>query len=40
MTNFSNGQVTRFVINPNAKLSQVLIHIRSGLANYNVYGYG
>ena len=40
MTNHSNGQVTRFVINPNAKLSQVLIRIRTGVTNYYVYGPG
>ena len=36
----NNGQVTRFVINPNAKLSQVLIRVRSGVTNYYVYGLG
>jgi len=40
MTNHSNGQVTRFVVNPNAKLSQVLIRIRPGVTNYYVYGLG
>ena len=36
----NNGQVTRFVVNPNAKLSQVLIRIRGGITNYYVYGLG
>jgi len=36
----NNGQVTRFVINPNAKLSQVLMRIRPGVTNYYVYGLG
>jgi len=36
----NNGQVTRFVINPNAKLSQVLLRIRPGVTNYYVYGLG
>ena len=36
----NNGQVTRFVINPNARLSQVLIRIRGGITNYYVYGLG
>jgi RHS repeat-associated protein len=40
MTNNTNSQVTRFVINPNAKLSQVLIRIRTGVTNYYVYGPG
>jgi len=36
----NNGQVTRFVINPNARLSQVLIRIRPGVTKYYVYGLG
>jgi len=40
MTNYSNGQVTRFVVNPNARLSQVLMRVRPGVANYYVYGLG
>jgi len=40
MTNLSNGQVTRFVFNPNARLSQVLMRIRPGVTNYYVYGLG
>ena len=40
MTNHSNGQVTRFLVNPNANLSQVLIRIRPGVTNYYVYGLG
>jgi len=40
MTNHSNGQVTRFVVNPNARLSQVLMRVRPGVTNYYVYGLG
>jgi RHS repeat-associated protein len=36
----NNGQVNRFVVNPNARLSQVLIRIRGGITNYYVYGLG
>ena len=36
----SNGQVTRFVVNPNARLSQVLVRVRSGVTKYYVYGLG
>ncbi|MCS7338574.1 MAG: RHS repeat-associated core domain-containing protein [Verrucomicrobiae bacterium] len=36
----NGGVVTRFVINPNAPLSQVLIRIRPGVTNYYVYGVG
>jgi len=40
VTNLTNGQVTRFVVNPNARLSQVLMRIRPGVTNYYVYGLG
>ncbi|MCS7338572.1 MAG: hypothetical protein NZ739_10110, partial [Verrucomicrobiae bacterium] len=36
----NGGVVTRFVINPNAPLSQVLMRIRPGVTNYYVYGLG
>ena len=32
----NNGQVTRFVVNPNARLSQVLVCVRSGVTKYYV----
>ena len=38
MTN--GASVTRFVANPNAKLSQVLMRVRSGVTNYYIYGPG
>lgn len=38
MTNGAN--VARFVVNPNAKLPQVLMRIKSGVTNYYVYGAG
>ena len=38
ITNGAN--VTRFVINPNAKLPQVLMRIRPGVTNYYIYGAG
>lgn len=37
----TNGaEVTRFVINPNAPLSQVLMRIKGSVTNYYVYGLG
>ncbi len=40
-TAITNGaSVTRFVINPNAPLSQVLIRINGGITNYYIYGLG
>ncbi|MFN3409055.1 MAG: RHS repeat-associated core domain-containing protein [Limisphaerales bacterium] len=37
----TNGaEVTRFVVNPNAPLSQVLMRVRPGVTNYYVYGLG
>jgi len=37
----TNGAtVSRFVINPNAVLSQVLMRVRAGVTNYYVYGLG
>ena len=38
MTN--GASVTRFVVNPNAKLSQVLMRVKSGVTNYYIYGPG
>ena len=38
ITNGTN--VTRFVINPNAVLSQVLMRVRAGVTNYYIYGPG
>ena len=38
ITNGTN--LTRFVINPNAKLSQDLIRVKNGVTNYYVYGLG
>ena len=38
LTNGAN--VTRFVINPNAALSQVLMRVRPGVTNYYIYGLG
>ncbi|HEV2211295.1 MAG TPA: RHS repeat-associated core domain-containing protein, partial [Verrucomicrobiae bacterium] len=40
-TAITNGStVTRFVVNPNAKLPQVLMRITGGTTNYYVYGAG
>lgn len=40
-TSLTNGtNVTRFVINPNAALSQVLLRVKNGVTNYYVYGAG
>ena len=40
-TSITNGAgVTRFVVNPNAALSQVLMRIRPGVTNYYIYGKG
>lgn len=40
-TAVTNGaNVTRFVINPNPSLSQVLMRVRSGVTNYYVHGLG
>lgn len=40
-TAVTNGAaVTKYVINPNAKLSQVLMRIQNGVTNYYVYGAG
>ncbi len=37
----TNGaSVTRFVVNPNAALSQVLLRVKNGVTNYYVYGAG
>ncbi|MBI5386719.1 MAG: RHS repeat protein [Verrucomicrobia bacterium] len=36
----NGGTVTRFVVNPNAALSQVLLRIQNGVTNYYVYGAG
>ena len=37
----TNGwSIARFVVNPNAPLSQVLLRIHNGLTNYYVYGVG
>ena len=36
----NNGQVTRFVINPNARLSQVLMRIRPGVTDDRLRGNG
>ena len=38
VTNGSN--VTRFVVNPNTALSQVLMRVRAGVTNYYIYGAG
>jgi RHS repeat-associated protein len=38
LTNSDN--VTKFVINPNAALSQVLLRVKGGVTNYYVYGLG
>ena len=38
VTNGAN--VTRFVTDPNAKLSQVLMRVRAGVTNYYIYGPG
>jgi len=40
-TSITNGAtVTQFVINPNARLPQTLMRIKSGVTNYYVYGAG
>ncbi|MFN3409054.1 MAG: RHS repeat-associated core domain-containing protein [Limisphaerales bacterium] len=40
-TSLTNGAtVTRFVVNPNAPLSQVLMRVRPGVTNYYIYGLG
>jgi len=36
----NSSQVIRFVINPNSRLSQVLMRVRPGVTNYYVYGLG
>ena len=36
----NGGTVTKFVINPNAALSQVLMRIKPGVTNYYIYGLG
>lgn len=36
----SGTNVTKLVVNPNAKLSQVLMRVRSGVTNYYIYGLG
>jgi len=38
LTNGAN--VTRFVVNPNATLSQVLMRVRGGVTNYYIHGLG
>ena len=38
ITNGAN--VTRFVVNPNVALSQVLMRVKNGITNYYVYGLG
>ncbi|MBI5386521.1 MAG: RHS repeat-associated core domain-containing protein [Verrucomicrobia bacterium] len=42
LTATNNGQLTtnKFVVNPNAALSQVLVRVRGGVTNYYVYGLG
>jgi RHS repeat-associated protein len=37
---FDGTNTTRFVINPNAALSQVLMRVKNGVTNYYVYGLG
>lgn len=40
-TSITNGtNVTKFIINPNAALSQALIRVKNGVTNYYVYGLG
>jgi RHS repeat-associated protein len=40
-TTLTNGSVvTSFIVNPNAKLSQALMRIKSGTTNYYIYGLG
>lgn len=40
-TAITNGaNVTRFVVNPNAPLSQLLMRIKGGVTNYYIYGAG
>ncbi len=36
----NNSIATRFVMNPNAALSQVLMRVKNGVTNYYVYGLG
>jgi len=36
----NGGTVTKFVINPNARLSQVLMRVRPDVTNYYIYGAG
>ena len=40
LTDLATGEVTRFVVNPNAPLSQVLLRVRGGVTNYYIYGLG
>lgn len=40
LTHVNSGTVTRFVVNPNAPLSQVLMRIKGGVTNYYIYGLG
>ncbi len=37
---FDGTNTTRFIVNPNSSLSQVLIRIKNGVTNYYVYGGG
>jgi RHS repeat-associated protein len=40
-TSVTNGtNVVRFVVNPNARLSQVLMRVKGGTTNYYIYGLG
>jgi len=40
-TSLTNGtNIVRFVVNPNASLSQVLMRIKGGTTNYYIYGLG
>ena len=40
-TTLTNGtNITRFVVNPSAALSQVLLRVKNGVTNYYVYGAG
>ncbi len=40
-TAVTNGaSVTRYVVNPNVKLSQVLLRVQNGVTNYYIYGAG
>jgi RHS repeat-associated protein len=36
----NNSIATRFMVNPNAALSQVLVRVKNGVTNYYVYGLG